>query len=531
MAISIPVSTSSVAIQLQHSSHYNIRCYDAIFRVLAGQCHLNGHKLDKDTSSVTLNSLDSHSRLSLNTGSNASIPSTKVKQCLVEVGTEEDHKIIDKIGAVILISPSDSSTSLVRSTYKRLWAPLSEEEPLVKLDYFELFSGLNKAVCISGDWSDPIKTVTSSECRVAVCGPQNSGKSTLCRYAVNKLLERHKTVLFLEGDIGQSELTPSGLVTLSVLREPLLNPPFCNRSSFVSDLSLSSDHLSAESYCVGVVSPSQVMNEYLEKMKLILDKAKKLNKGGVPLVVNFMGWTKGFGVALHADILRMLEPSHVLNLQTNSTKDLPPILELLEIPGILPEDENKIQTKPQVLNIPGYTGHSSTAGFQAFELRHLALLNYFSPIYSRNNSSILPPYKVRWSDVAVIIPYGIEEKMAAYSLNCSVVALLTGRPVEMSRDTEDIRVVEEEAGYMKCLGLAIIRAIDINEKVFYINTPVDKSSLDQVYVMKHTVLPVPHVPSGSLPMPYVSNLAASEILGMGSRSQRANLKRRYRAVS
>ena len=530
MAISIPASANSVAIQLQHSTHYNIRCYDTKFCVLAGQCHINGHKLDKISTSVTINSLDSHSRLSLNTGNTASISTACVKECLVEEGVEVDFEIIDNIGAVILISPSVSSSSLTRSTYKRLWTPISEEEPLVKLEYFQLFSGLNKSVCISGEWSDPVKSLTSPDCRVAVCGPQNSGKSTLCRYAVNKLLERHKTVLFLEGDIGQSELTPSGLVTLSVLREPLLNPPFCNRSRFVSDLSLSSEHLSAESYCVGVVSPSQVMNEYLEKIKLVVDKAKSLNSGRVPLVVNFMGWTKGFGVGLHADILRMLEPTHVINLQTNSPKDLPPILELLEIPGILPETENKIQTKPKILDIPGYTGHSTSAGFQAFELRHLALLNYFSPIYSKNNNSIVPPYKIRWRDVSVIIPDGIEEKLAAYTLNCSVVALLTGHSTNIS-DSENIRIVEEDASHMKCLGLAIIRAIDINEKVFCINTPVDKSSLDQVYVFKHTALPVPHVPSGSLPMPYVSNLAASEILGMGSRSQRANLKRRYRAVS
>ena len=534
MVISIPVATNSVVIQLQRTVHYNVRCYDTSLRVLVGECHINGYRLSPESSSLTLNSMESHSRISLNTGNSSNISNACVKKCLVEIGAEEDNcQVIDNIGAVVLIESSNISTSLLRSTYKRIWTPTSEEEePLVKLDYFELYSGLNKSVCISGEWSAPVTSLLSKPgyhgyC-IAVCGPQNSGKSTLCRYTVNKLLEHHKTVLFLEGDIGQSELTPSGLITLSVLRQPLINPPYCNYSRFVQDLTLTSEHLTAESYCVGVASPAQVMREYLEKMNFIVRKARKLNaQGNVPLVVNFMGWTKGFGVALHADLLRMLEPTHIINLQTNSPKDLPPILELIETPGILPEHEHKINTPPTVLNIPGHISTNSTPGFQAFELRHLASLNYFAPIYN-SASAIVPPYKIRWGHVSVIIPEGVEENLAAYTLSCSVVALLTGDPAPSSGG---INIVDDDAGSMKCLGLGIIRAIDIKEKVFYLNTPVDRDTLDQVFVFKHTSLPVPHVPSSFLPTPYVSNLAASEILGMGSRSQRANLKRRYHAVS
>ncbi|XP_063674048.1 polynucleotide 5'-hydroxyl-kinase NOL9-like isoform X1 [Bolinopsis microptera] len=532
MVISIPVAGNSVVIQLQRTVHYNIRCYDTSLRVLVGECHINGYRLSSESSSLTLNSMESHSRISLNTGNSSNISNACVKKCLVEIGAEqEDCQVIDNIGAVILIESSNISTSLLRSTYKRIWTPTSEEEePLVKLDYFQLYSGLNKAVCISGEWSAPVTSLLSKPGRIAVCGPQNSGKSTLCRYTVNKLLEHHRTVLFLEGDIGQSELTPSGLVTLSVLREPLINPPYCSYSRFVKDLTLASEHLTAESYCVGVSSPAQVMREYLEKVKFIVSKARKLNvQGNVPLVVNFMGWTKGFGVALHADILRMLEPTHVINLQNNSPKDLPPILELIETPGILPEHENKIHIPPTVLNIPGHISTNTTPGFQAFELRHLASLNYFAPIYN-SASAIVAPYKIRWSHVSVIIPEGVEENLAAYTLSCSVVALLTGPPPAVG--SQGINIVDDDnASSMKCLGLGIVRAIDIKEKVFYLNTPVDKETLDQVFVFKHTSLPVPHVPSGSLPTPYISNLAASEILGMGSRSQRANLKRRYHAVS
>lgn len=544
MTLAIKINEKAAIILLRTTTHYNIQCFDTKLTVLAGTCSINGYELLKSSEALTLCSLHSHSRISLNTGNSPSLSEVELKECLYDKGTSCSDVDLSCVGAVVLVESSEIiSTDLLRSTYKRLWEHEdSTHEPgdgedvtVVKLDFFQLHQGLTGAVAISSEWSDPVASLLSDSmvCRVAVCGPQNSGKSTLARYTVNTLLSQHSCVLFLESDIGQSELTPPGLVTLSVIRQPLVNPPYCNSPCFVKtiDLSSSPENLTSQSHCIGLVSPAQVMKEYLEKLFDLIDTARQLNSCHVPLIVNFMGWTKGFGVGLHADILRKLEPTHVLNLQTNSPKDLPPILEVIQSPGIMgDEQECTLSTGPLISNIPGHIpSKSSSLPFQAFELRHMALLNYFAPIYK--SGGIEAPYKISWKHISVIVPDDIEESLVSYTLNCSVVALLTGPDNSSSDNDEGIKLVEEDISSMKCLGLGIVRAVDISDKLLYLNTPVDSKTLEHVYTFKHTSLPVPHIPSGSLPMPYVSNLAASEIMGTGSRSQRANLKRRYQAMS
>ena len=45
-----------------------------------------------------------------------------------------------------------------------------------------------------------------------------------------------------------------------------------------------------------------------------------------PLIINTMGWNKGLGLALMVDLLRLLSPTHVIQLDSSSaTKNFPPI--------------------------------------------------------------------------------------------------------------------------------------------------------------------------------------------------------------
>ena len=58
-----------------------------------------------------------------------------------------------------------------------------------------------------------------------VCGPVDVGKSTLSRYLVNYLLNRWPVVCYIDLDVGQSEFTVPGVVSLHLLSEPVLGPP------------------------------------------------------------------------------------------------------------------------------------------------------------------------------------------------------------------------------------------------------------------------------------------------------------------
>lgn len=58
-----------------------------------------------------------------------------------------------------------------------------------------------------------------------MCGPADVGKSTLCRYLVNYLLNRWPIVCYIDLDVGQREFTVPGTVSLHLLTEPVLGPP------------------------------------------------------------------------------------------------------------------------------------------------------------------------------------------------------------------------------------------------------------------------------------------------------------------
>ncbi|XP_064778485.1 polynucleotide 5'-hydroxyl-kinase NOL9-like [Oncorhynchus masou masou] len=60
---------------------------------------------------------------------------------------------------------------------------------------------------------------------ILVCGAKNVGKSTFNRHFISTLINHTASVEYLECDLGQTEFTPSGCLSLSTVREPLLGPP------------------------------------------------------------------------------------------------------------------------------------------------------------------------------------------------------------------------------------------------------------------------------------------------------------------
>lgn len=71
---------------------------------------------------------------------------------------------------------------------------------------------------------------------MAVCGGKGTGKSTLTRYLTHRLLsDESGRVLYLDLDMGQPETSPPGLVSLSLIRGPLLGPPHTHMASAHGD--------------------------------------------------------------------------------------------------------------------------------------------------------------------------------------------------------------------------------------------------------------------------------------------------------
>jgi len=75
-------------------------------------------------------------------------------------------------------------------------------------------------IFIPDEWSQAANSIVSSSTPpvVLVCGPGSVGKSTFARYLLNLLLTtRCKKVAYLDTDVGQTEFTPPGLISLTVV--------------------------------------------------------------------------------------------------------------------------------------------------------------------------------------------------------------------------------------------------------------------------------------------------------------------------
>ncbi|GAB4817782.1 hypothetical protein N2152v2_004828 [Parachlorella kessleri] len=173
---------------------------------------------------------------------------------------------------------------------------------------------------------------------IVVCGSKKAGKSTFCRQLVNSLLNHHPTVAFMDTDCGQAEFTPPGLVSLSMLTQPVLGPPHMHLhrpaiSYFVGDLSPESDPLRylrciREMYRGYQHAASATAAAAVQQQLTTHDvtSTPQAATGQLPpLVVNTHGWVKGLGLDVLIELLQSLHPvSHFVQLcSPNPHKNLP----------------------------------------------------------------------------------------------------------------------------------------------------------------------------------------------------------------
>ncbi|KAJ8016939.1 hypothetical protein DPEC_G00012560 [Dallia pectoralis] len=320
---------------------------------------------------------------------------------------------------------------------------------------------------------------------IVVCGPKNVGKSTYNRHLINTLLNHTASVEYLDCDLGQTEFTPSGCLSLCTVREPLLGPPFTHQWTpenivFYGQSSCETD-----------------LDRYLESLKFLWRSYKR----ETPVVINTMGWVKGFGFQLLVDIIRLFNASHVVQLRSGD-KELCPQL----TPDFL-RSSHGWQTHPpaqSALVEDGGGSHSAQRSYTLFsltsefdgagrssemrhqrsnELRDLALLGYFSQMQSPDPGPIKPlhcftPYQVPYSAVAVGVTHcEVAPTHMLYAANASLVGLCCLNEKVSGRGGP---VLLSQTPICPCVGLGVLRGVDMARGLYFIVTPVAPSVLRQV---------------------------------------------------
>ena len=144
-----------------------------------------------------------------------------------------------------------------------------------------------------------------------VMGPKGVGKSTCCRYLVNRLLSKVPEVYFLETDLGQPELGPPGVVTLHRLTEPLLRPPHAEQHG----------HDRVAAYFAGTVTPQTHPALYTASVAAAFEVYKERIKDcrpAPPLMVNSHGWVTGLGLEMLQQIVATVGAQLVVRLQVGT---------------------------------------------------------------------------------------------------------------------------------------------------------------------------------------------------------------------
>ncbi|XP_023690702.2 polynucleotide 5'-hydroxyl-kinase NOL9 [Paramormyrops kingsleyae] len=370
---------------------------------------------------------------------------------------------------------------------------------------------------------------------ILICGAKNTGKSTFNRHLINTLLNHTASVDYLECDLGQTEFTPPGCLSLSSISEPLLGAPFTHQ------------RLPQHMVYFGESSCERDLDRYLDSLKFLW----RLYSQETPIIINTMGWVKGFGFQVLVDLIRLFNVSHVVQLSYGYTTQCPSLT-----PAFL-QSAHGWQTRPPAQPALGHElgeqetpeGHVLLTVQSEFEgagttsnmmyhrsniVRDLALLAYFSQLQSPDPEPIRPlhcftPYQVSMSAVAMRVTHcEVAPAHVLYAANGSLVGLCcleekvggAGGPVLLS-----------QTPICKCIGFGVLRGVDMARGLYFLVTPVAPPVLRQVnclllggIMLPHTLLRVQPGVQGE--KPYITTDYSFELSGAGKMKVFKGLLRR-----
>ncbi len=324
-------------------------------------------------------------------------------------------------------------------------------------------------------------------------GPKNAGKSTFARTLLNTLLTRYVKVAYLDCDPGQSEFTPPGLVSLTLVSMPVFGPPY---SHFAASQDPGKKLVKA--HFVGATTPKTGWGPagFLDCVRDLIEVWRiDLRYGGgagdnpenvvgddervgdlIPLVVNMMGWTKGLGMDLTQKIEEMVDPSMIFEFRTDVHGSIAPISDSMRMLEPIPASPLSTSYAPA-------------------DHRSVSILSYFHSIFPSADHGLnamtlpnwnvtlplcaIPPYEVNLHvafDQVVLLGVGSEDVVPdelARVLNGSIVAFVRSNHPPHRTNVNETTEGTSSSLYMQgqtpplpsessCLGLGLIRGVSNN---------------------------------------------------------------------
>ncbi|NWX13920.1 NOL9 kinase, partial [Aegotheles bennettii] len=310
----------------------------------------------------------------------------------------------------------------------------------------------------------------------------------------------------------------------------------------------------------GQTSCEQDTERYLDVVKHVFSSYKK----EVPLVINTMGWVKGEGLLLLIDMIRLLSPSHIVQMDVYDWKAMAPLTpEYVHLtPGLYTKGRqqakhNQMGTcgaeswKPfegegdasdpeyKLLYVhPEFprAGVAGEARVHSGILRDMSILGYLGQLQSPDIGAVLPlhtlvPYQVPFSAVALrVIHTDVAPTNIMYAVNASWVGLC--RIPDEIRCQSNGPVLLTQTPLCDCLGFGVVRGVEMEKKLYHILTPVPPENLRLVNCLLLGNIAIPNcVLVGQQgiegEIPYVTSDYNYSILGSGKLRKKHFKKREY----
>lgn len=368
---------------------------------------------------------------------------------------------------------------------------------------------------------------------VVIVGPKGAGKSTLVRLLANEALSaaaahaathphsgRPAAIVWLDGDCGQPEFTPPGLVSGHTLTRPVVGLPVSHARS------------PSAAFFVGVPSPGPCPARYAACVAALAAwHAREGEPGAAATVVNTHGWVRGAGLDATTALLTPLAPTHVLVLASpNPRRNAPPV------PWWGLREPGGGTAPPAVATLAALEGGASLAPDDSADPRASTWLPFARAAAGMPPASTAPLAASLAEAAAALVATrprlapldalplvfvggGVDQPPSGQALrvvNCGVVALAAGR--EGRGGSHPARVV----------GLAIVRSVDAARGpagTLHLLTPVPEADLRHVTELQVGALELPPAllagGGGIAASPYLAPWCLTAARGSGGRAARS----------
>jgi polynucleotide 5'-hydroxyl-kinase GRC3/NOL9 len=208
----------------------------------------------------------------------------------------------------------------------------------VEKTVFDISLGTNASVTdaigstIPSSWNKPLEAILSLQKRPAVImilGTADSGKSSLCTYILNKIINEKCKVAILDGDVGQSDIGPSATVGYALTSKP---------ATELYDLKLKN------AFFVGTTSPLRATVKTIEGLAAM--KAEILQQQVDFVLVNTDGWVSDDqAVRYKTALISTIKPDLLVGVQVQD--ELVPLISNLETPVVIVEPSTALNQRTE----------------------------------------------------------------------------------------------------------------------------------------------------------------------------------------